>query len=283
MFASNSWSPSKRRAYSSSVHEENGLYPPHPQHKVPFHPPRSSLSAIHRFSRNLYLRYFLSLLLGLFLGRTIFAPVQYNLPSLPNHHAKNSVSTALSSKWSNSTLGTAAIIVLNSVSRPDRRDYLSLMGAMTDLKLTFLNAWTTKPVPKALPNEHNPGLKDVEYACWRTHADAWRKVVEEGWATAMIMEDDTDWDGGIHESMALAWEALKEFTHDPLAATEAKSYVNSWGRLMVDGIFFIQGLVWKMLQRDFYLSMILIFRKRRLGGLIIYSLNILRVRLQFVD
>jgi len=101
------------------------------------------------------------------------------------------------------------------------------MGAMTDLKLTFLNAWTTKPVPKALPNEHNPGLKDVEYACWRTHADAWRNVVEEGWATAMIMEDDTDWDGGIHESMTLAWEALKEFTHDPLAATEAKSYFNS--------------------------------------------------------
>ena len=213
----------------------------------------------------------------------MFAPLHYREPSLPIRHAKDSVSTALSSKWSNSTLGTAAIIVLNSASRPDRRDYLSLMGAMTDLKLTFLSAWTTKPLPKALPKEHNPGLKDVEYACWRTHADAWRKVVEEGWATAMIMEDDADWDGGIHESMALAWEALKEFTHDPLAATEAKSYVNSLRRLIVDGIFFIQGLVWIILQNDFYLLMILIFRERQLRGLIIYSLNILRVRLQFVD
>lgn len=112
---------------------------------------------------------------------------------------------------------------MNSATRPDRRDYLALMGAMTDLKLTFMNAWTTKPVDKALPNEHNPGLKDVEYACWRTHADAWRKVVEEGWDTAMIMEDDADWDGGIHESMALAWEALANITNDPLATTEAKS------------------------------------------------------------
>lgn len=54
--------------------------------------------------------------------------------------------------------------------------------------------------------------------------------MEEGWATAMIMEDDTDWDGGIHESMELAWEALKEFTHDPSAAMEAKSYVNFVGK-----------------------------------------------------
>ena len=101
------------------------------------------------------------------------------------------------------------------------------MAAMTDLKLTFLDARTTKPVEKALPNEHNPGLKDVEYACWRSHADAWRRVVEEGWATAMVMEDDADWDGGIHESMALAWDALVRFTNDPVASTEANSYAPS--------------------------------------------------------
>lgn len=97
------------------------------------------------------------------------------------------------------------------------------MAAMTDLKLTFVDTWTAKPVEKALPNEHNPALKDVEYACWRSHADAWRRVVAEGWTTAMVMEDDADWDGGIHESMALAWDALIKFTNDPHAATEAKS------------------------------------------------------------
>ena len=130
---------------------------------------------------------------------------------------------------------TAAIIVLHSASRPDRRDFLSSMAVMTDLKLTFLNAWTTKPIPKALPKEHNPRLKDVEYGCRRTHSDAWRKVVEESWATAMIIEDDTDLDGGIHERMALA-----EIIDDPLASVKAKSFVNSLEiLLMVDGIIFI--------------------------------------------
>lgn len=139
-------------------------------------------------------------------------------------------------------MDTAAIIVLNTPSRPDRRDYLALMGAITNLKLTFMDAWTTKPIEKALPNEHNPGLKDVEYACWRTHADAWRKVVEEGWATAMILEDDADWDGGIQESMALAWEGLRTITHDPLASTEAERF--SPFQTNVAGISSTQGPVW---------------------------------------
>lgn len=112
-----------------------------------------------------------------------------------------------------------------------------------------MDAWTKKPIEKALPDEHNPGLKDVEFACWRSHADAWRKVVEEGWDTAMILEDDADWDGGIQESMALAWQGLRNITHDPLASTEAKTYLPSYIMLIIDGISFIQGRVWIILPK----------------------------------
>ena len=228
MFASNSWSPNRRRAYSNARDEVDDLYGAAAQPKSAFRPSRSSSNILHHLSRNPYLRYFLSLLIGLFLGRTVLAPMHYQLPSLPYRNTKSKVETPATTQdsgWSNSTLGTAAIIALNSPSRPDRRDYLSLMAAMTDLKLTWMDARTTAPIPKALPHEHNPGLKDVEYACWRTHADAWRKVVEEGWTTAMIMEDDADWDGGIHGQMTLAWEALTKITNDPAASTEAKSYI----------------------------------------------------------
>ena len=249
MFAPNSWSPTKRRAYSPTAHVDEEQYTAYQPSKSPFHRSRYPMSTFNHLSRSLYLRYFFSLLLGLFIGRTIFAPLQYNLPPLSCHHTTNAVSGA-GAKRSNSTLGTAAIIALNSAKRPDRRDFLTLMGAMTDIKLTFINTWTTKPVEKALPAEHNPGLKDVEYACWRSHADAWRKVVEEGWETAMIMEDDADWDGGIHESMALAWEALVNITHDPLAMIEAKSYnPMNFGGLILDGIFSIRGHVWIRLRR----------------------------------
>jgi len=212
----NSWTSSRRKpSISRSIHEE-GLYNSNRYEKTSYVPSsRSSLS------RNLYIRYFLSLLLGLFLGRTIFPPTRVSFHPTTSHLSTSKTSPR---DWSNSTLGTAAILVLNSPSRSDRRDLLTLMAAMTDLKVTFIDAWTRKPIEKALPNEHNPGLKDVEYACWRSHADAWRRVVEEGWRTTMVIEDDADWDGGIHESMALAWDALVKFTNDPLACTEANSY-----------------------------------------------------------
>ena len=166
MFESNSWSPSKRKTYSSSSLQVDGeLYPSEDRSKSRFdHGPRSTSSYLNNLSRHLYLRYLLSLLLGLFLGRTIFAPVHYHLPSLP-YHKKQEPVLQPQPEWINSTLGTAAIITLNSVSRPDRRDFLSLMASMTGLDLTYMSAWTTKPVQKALPDEHNPNLKDVEYAC----------------------------------------------------------------------------------------------------------------------
>jgi hypothetical protein len=230
MFTSNSWTPSKRRTFSTStVPEEEDLYSAHSRDKSPFSHSRNS--PLHNLSRNLYIRYFLSLLLGLFIGRTILAPTtNYHLPSIPYGHGQQispgpDRSATQDPRVSNATLGTAAIIALNSASRPDRRDYLALMASISDIKLTYMDAWTKKPVEKALPNEHNPGLKDVEFACWRTHADAWRRVVEEGWETAMIIEDDADWDGGIHESMAVAWKGLIEITRDPLAANTATSYL----------------------------------------------------------
>jgi hypothetical protein len=222
MLASSSWTTFKRRTYSSSSPQAEEFYSLHSDDKSFFRSSQPPTSTLLCLGRHLYVKYFLFVLLGLFLGRTVFTPTYYDLPSLTYRNAKARAST-LRASVGNATLGTAGIIVLNSASRPDRRDYLSLMAAMTGLQFTYMNAWTTKPVENALPTEHNPWLKDVEYACWRTHADAWRKVVEEGWTTAMILEDDADWDGGIHESMALAWKALINITGDPLAATEAKS------------------------------------------------------------
>ena len=215
----NSWAPSRRKASLPHTLHEDGLYSPHRHERTSYAAARPS--ALAALSRSLYLRYLLFLLLGLVLGRTTLGPTRVSFhPTVPTNPPPH----APAREYANATLGTAAILALNSPSRPDRRDFLTLMAAMSDMSVTFVDTWTTKPVEKALPNEHNPGLKDVEYACWRSHADAWRRVVEEGWTTAMVIEDDADWDGGIHESMALAWDALVKFTNDPHAATEAKSY-----------------------------------------------------------
>lgn len=47
---------------------------------------------------------------------------------------------------------------------------------------------------KALPSFHKDGLNPGIIGSWRAHMTAVSKVVEEGWATALILEDDVDWD-----------------------------------------------------------------------------------------
>src|SRR5271156_2754694 len=256
MLASNTWSAAKRNAPYASTDEqeevmgnsfyasENGRGPKSPRKDSPFsHLGRRSRSSStsssalirsysERIFRSLYVRYIVCILLGLFLGRAIFSSARtpdqsipgvpvppHRIPKTEKSSTTLATSTDSSSTYSNSTLGTSAILILNADSRPDRRDLLTLMSAVSNLKFQYQSVWTKKPIEKALPAEHNPNLNEMEYACWRSHADAWRRVVEEGWETALILEDDVDWDGNIHQNMAVAWEGLKAITKDPLAAS----------------------------------------------------------------
>ena len=42
-------------------------------------------------------------------------------------------------------------------------------------------------------------LRDEQWGCWRGHADVWKRVVHEKLETALILEDDVDWDVNIHD------------------------------------------------------------------------------------
>ncbi len=51
---------------------------------------------------------------------------------------------------------------------------------------------------KAKPNESG-NLRPEQLGCWRSHADVWHRVIEENIETALILEDDVDWDVNVHE------------------------------------------------------------------------------------
>jgi GR25 family glycosyltransferase involved in LPS biosynthesis len=41
-------------------------------------------------------------------------------------------------------------------------------------------------------------VRDAQWGCWRGHADTWRRVIDEKLETALILEDDIDWDVNVH-------------------------------------------------------------------------------------
>src|SRR4051794_18106389 len=55
--------------------------------------------------------------------------------------------------------------------------------------------------PNALP-ESSSSLRAAQLGCWRAHANIWSRMLSENITSALIMEDDADWDVNIHGSFA---------------------------------------------------------------------------------
>lgn len=118
----------------------------------------------------------------------------------------------------NATMDLGKIYVLNLETREDRHDEMAFIAAASGLKLEFVAGVNSKALEKqSLPDVYGTPqviLEPAHLACYRGHANIWRKMVEEGVETALIMEDDIDWDLNIREIMPRIKDALGRITKE---------------------------------------------------------------------
>ncbi|KAF2264500.1 hypothetical protein CC78DRAFT_516679 [Lojkania enalia] len=115
----------------------------------------------------------------------------------------------------NSTLGFQKILVLNLPFRTDRRDAITLAAATSNIKLEFIDGITGDSIRQSAypPPEENIKLSVGIRGSWRTHMNALQRVVEQNLTTALIFEDDVDWDIRVRQNLqrfALASRFLSE-------------------------------------------------------------------------
>ncbi|KAK3302648.1 glycosyltransferase family 25 protein [Chaetomium strumarium] len=115
----------------------------------------------------------------------------------------------------NTTLGFEKIFVVGLPSRTDRRDGMVLQAALSNMSIEFIDGVVGSEVPdKAIPKaKGRERLKDASIGSWRAHMNAIREVVHRNLSSALILEDDTDWDVRIREQLydfALASHALTQ-------------------------------------------------------------------------
>lgn len=115
----------------------------------------------------------------------------------------------------NSTLGFQKILVLNLPHRTDRRDAITLAAATSNMKLEFVDGVTGDIIKEAAypPPQENLQLSVGIRGSWRTHMNALQRVVQENLTSALIFEDDVDWDIRIRPNLqrfALATRFLAE-------------------------------------------------------------------------
>ncbi|TVY18980.1 hypothetical protein LARI1_G003374, partial [Lachnellula arida] len=98
----------------------------------------------------------------------------------------------------NVTLGFQKIFVINMPSRTDRRDATSLAAASSNLKLEFVEGVGGDSIPEAAfpPEGSRDSIKQSAgiKGSWRSHMNALHAIVHQNLTSALIFEDDVDWD-----------------------------------------------------------------------------------------
>ncbi|KND88357.1 hypothetical protein TOPH_06972 [Tolypocladium ophioglossoides CBS 100239] len=138
------------------------------------------------------------------------------VPVVTHHPAKKAPApTNILDDINNSTLGFEKILVVGLPSRTDRRDGMTLQAALSNLDIRFVDGVVgsnvlEKAVPKPQNKEHlrGPGL-----GSWRGHMNAIQKVVRRNLSSALILEDDCDWDISIRQQ-------LRDFARSAHALTQ---------------------------------------------------------------
>ncbi|KAI0968858.1 hypothetical protein F4678DRAFT_188308 [Xylaria arbuscula] len=111
----------------------------------------------------------------------------------------------------NSTLGFQKIFVINLPSRWDRRDAMAMAGVVSNLNLTFIEGLTGSSTPplggKAIIHQVSAGA-DTSYSpsagalgSWASHVSALQRIVDLGLGSALVLEDDVDWDVRLKTQM----------------------------------------------------------------------------------
>ncbi|KAJ5297911.1 hypothetical protein PENANT_c012G03742 [Penicillium antarcticum] len=136
---------------------------------------------------------------------------------------------------SNSTLGFEHVYAIGLKERTDKRDFLTVSASVSGFQVEWLDGVRPQELQqKALPKGYNLSVNTPsEIGCWRAHMNALTNVLTNSYSTALILEDDADWDVNIKSQ-------LQEFAHGLHSLkgskpTEQAPYGTDWDLLWIGG------------------------------------------------
>ncbi|KAF2749540.1 glycosyltransferase family 25 protein [Sporormia fimetaria CBS 119925] len=113
----------------------------------------------------------------------------------------------------NQTLGFQEIFVINAPWRTDRKDGMTLAASYSSLSLTWINGVSVDSIDeKAYPLGNHRDLPPGNRGSWRAHMNALREIVERNLTTALILEDDADWDIRLRSQLSTLSPAIRHIS-----------------------------------------------------------------------
>ncbi|KAL4800573.1 hypothetical protein BDV19DRAFT_72583 [Aspergillus venezuelensis] len=166
----------------------------------------------------------------------------YQLTRKLIHAGRSRLENTMFERIKNETLGFQHIYAIGLKERTDKHDSLSLAASLTNMKVEWLEGVRPGDVSqKALPQGmDNPDIPYTVVLCWRAHMNALRSVVENKYATALIMEDDADWDVNVRPQLREIARGVRELSGNHKAPRK-EPYGTNWDLLWIGGCATVQG------------------------------------------
>ncbi|KAJ5285239.1 hypothetical protein N7524_000545 [Penicillium chrysogenum] len=135
---------------------------------------------------------------------------------------------------SNTTLGFEHIYAIGLKERTDKRDFLTVSASVTGFEVDWVDGVHSQELQqKALPNGYNLStIQPNAVGCWRAHMNVLNSVIANSYSSALVLEDDADWDVNIKTQ-------LREFARGLHSLKGDKRYPN---RLLTELIGIFSGL-----------------------------------------
>lgn len=183
--------------------------------------------------------------LVIFLGARNREYIEQNLPDTlslgkilpPASTSSKSSSLGLSPRTvaqiQNASLGFESVFLINLPIRTDKLDAQILAASLTGFNFTVIPGVQNDEVaPATLPWAFAKDTPNV-HGCWRAHLNALRKMVYEGVQTALIIEDDSDWDVNLMTRIlpSIAAGTQKLLHTDEKHQTPHSPYGDGWDLL----------------------------------------------------
>ncbi|KAL8737016.1 MAG: hypothetical protein Q9181_002103 [Wetmoreana brouardii] len=107
----------------------------------------------------------------------------------------------------NATLGFEKVFVINLPERYDKLDAFSIAASLTGFTHEVIEGIRgSTVVNKTLPTLENlpekEGARNNIVGCWRAHLNVAQKIVRDRISTALVLEDDSDWDVSFKDQLA---------------------------------------------------------------------------------
>ena len=134
----------------------------------------------------------------------MFALASLGFISIAMRHVQTPVIIGQSNAVYNRTLGFQKVFVVSMPNRPDKRDAISMAMAVTNIDFEFIDGVNFDDLsPKSVPYDWDwEKFGATTAGCKRAHLNALARIVKDSIQSALILEDDIDWDYWLKDQMA---------------------------------------------------------------------------------